>query len=160
MLVRKIRLSQVLQSPLLQSHFLSTNHQESSELLSQHGDRRITDLSSPYSSGHFHWICLAKAYSDCSKVITDICLGFRYSTALVTISMECFIIATMWVGTFKEEWQQVSGTDDMTLWWLVTGMACSPSLFSKVSELLSMTCLVRPSQRSSSTVCCWKQARP
>ena len=48
---------------------------------------------SPCVSGHFHCTHLARANRGWSKVVTGTCPGFRYSTACLTTSMPCFIIA-------------------------------------------------------------------
>ena len=55
-----------------------------------------TILSSPHFSGHFHCICFAKANSDWSNVTTGVWPGFTCSTAFLTTSMECRIMATLW----------------------------------------------------------------
>ena len=54
----------------------------------------MTNLSSPYKFGQFHWICLAVAYSGWSKATTGVCPGFNMSTDAFIMFMEWRIIAT------------------------------------------------------------------
>ena len=54
----------------------------------------ITKCSSPYVSGHCHWICFARANSGWSTAITGTCPGFLCSVANLTTFSAWRIIAT------------------------------------------------------------------
>ena len=59
-----------------------------------------TNLSSPYISDHFHWICLAMAYKGWSNVTTGVCLELRcfgpsclYTSVQVSHEQWCLTLA-------------------------------------------------------------------
>lgn len=124
----------------LPNHFLAASLLKSSRMPSQwwRPPKRIT--ISPYLSGHFHCICLAKANSGWSKAITGVCSGCKWLIAFLMTSIECLIIATVCAFSRKRGNSDVMHVASMSIdCWLAWYAAHDKSLRSPALSLVDLT---------------------
>ena len=143
--------------PVLGStHFPATSHPGSSVPSYQYATppppNITTSLSSPYVSGHFHWICFARVNNGWSQVRTGIWPGLICWTAFLTTSIECLIIATVWALSWNKGSRDVGVMTGCFGSWCLAWYAAH-DVFSQASTSSLRTCLVISSHIYSSSMC-------
>ena len=116
-----------MKPPLLQIGLLSTRCPRG-EFLSAASSickppNMMTNLSSPYCSGQYHWICFATAYVGWSAAMKGTCPGFKNATVSLILSITCLIVATEWAWSRRRGSRAVMLTSNWALFsWMRGGL--------------------------------------